>query len=192
MYSAITLIHILVAIILIISVLLQAGKNSGMGAAFGGSSGSVFGSRGPATIISRVTSVSAIIFMATSMSLSLSSRVGMGEKSVLDSVVTEESGSPAPVEATSPPNLPAPVPPTPVSTSESPAGDPANPSQPQPVVESSSLELSATGSNSSEATTAETNSSEPATPESVATPQSPATPEEAASPAPDGEEPTEN
>jgi preprotein translocase subunit SecG len=75
MSTFITSIHILVAVILMISVLLQTGKGSGLGAAFGGgSSGSVFGSRGPATFISRVTSVAAIVFMVTSFTLSISAQ----------------------------------------------------------------------------------------------------------------------
>ncbi|MDR3204926.1 MAG: preprotein translocase subunit SecG [Deltaproteobacteria bacterium] len=71
MSAAITSIHVMVAVILMVSVLLQTGKGSGLGAAFGGSSSSVFGSRGPATIISRVTSVAALIFMTTSLILSI-------------------------------------------------------------------------------------------------------------------------
>ncbi|MDR0621982.1 MAG: preprotein translocase subunit SecG [Deltaproteobacteria bacterium] len=71
MSSFITFLHIVVAVILMISVLLQTSKGSGMGAAFGGSSGSVFGSRGPATLIARVTTVAAIIFMVTSLTLSV-------------------------------------------------------------------------------------------------------------------------
>ncbi|MDR3134539.1 MAG: preprotein translocase subunit SecG [Deltaproteobacteria bacterium] len=71
MSAFITFIHVIVAIILMISVLLQTGKNSGMGAAFGGTSSSVFGARGPATLISRVTTMAAIIFMVTSLTLSV-------------------------------------------------------------------------------------------------------------------------
>ncbi|MDR1295819.1 MAG: preprotein translocase subunit SecG [Deltaproteobacteria bacterium] len=71
MSTFITTIHIIVAVILMISVLLQTGKGSGMGAAFGGSSSSVFGSRGPATFVSRVTAVAAVVFMITSFTLSI-------------------------------------------------------------------------------------------------------------------------
>ncbi|MDR1545540.1 MAG: preprotein translocase subunit SecG [Deltaproteobacteria bacterium] len=76
MSAAITTIHVTVAVILMISVLLQTGKGSGLGAAFGGSSSSVFGARGPATFISRVTSVAAVIFMATSLTLSIFAQSG--------------------------------------------------------------------------------------------------------------------
>ncbi|MDR2443859.1 MAG: preprotein translocase subunit SecG [Deltaproteobacteria bacterium] len=86
MTTAITTIHIVVAFILMISVLLQSGKGSGLGAAFGGGSSSVFGSRGPATLISRVTSVAAIIFMVTSLTLSIFAQGG----GPTGSVVTED------------------------------------------------------------------------------------------------------
>ncbi|MDR1657652.1 MAG: preprotein translocase subunit SecG [Deltaproteobacteria bacterium] len=86
MTSTVTAIHIFVAVILMISVLLQSGKGSGLGAAFGGSSSSVFGSRGPATLISRVTSVAAIIFMVTSLTLSIFAQGGSSS----GSVVTED------------------------------------------------------------------------------------------------------
>ncbi|MDR2349583.1 MAG: preprotein translocase subunit SecG, partial [Deltaproteobacteria bacterium] len=69
MESAVTAVHIAVAIILMISVLLQTGKGSGLGAAFGGSSSSVFGSRGPAGLIAKITAVAAVIFMVTSLTL---------------------------------------------------------------------------------------------------------------------------
>ena len=65
-----------VAVILVLTVLLQAGKGAGMGAAFGGSSGTVFGARGPATLISKITCGAAVIFMCTSLNLALSQRNG--------------------------------------------------------------------------------------------------------------------
>ncbi|MDR1109263.1 MAG: preprotein translocase subunit SecG, partial [Deltaproteobacteria bacterium] len=83
MSTLVTSVHVLVAFILIVSVLLQTGKGSGLGAAFGGSSSSVFGARGPATIISRVTSVAAIIFMVTSLTLSIFAHGGSRKGSVI-------------------------------------------------------------------------------------------------------------
>ncbi|MDR2456580.1 MAG: preprotein translocase subunit SecG [Deltaproteobacteria bacterium] len=92
MSTAITSIHVIVAIILMVSVLLQSGKGSGLGAAFGGSSSSVFGSRGPATLISRVTTVAAVIFMVTSMTLSIFAQGGGPSRSV----ITEDAPPPVP------------------------------------------------------------------------------------------------
>lgn len=65
------IIHILVCFFLIAVVLLQSGKGAEMGAAFGGSSQTLFGSRGAATFLSKMTTVSAIIFMLTSFSLAI-------------------------------------------------------------------------------------------------------------------------
>lgn len=109
-------IHITAAVILVLTVLLQAGKGSGMGAAFGGSSGTVFGARGPATLISKITCGAAIVFMITSLNLALS-QGGISKKG---SVMDEWSSVPA---ATSPAATPAPSSPmaTPVESLDEPA-----------------------------------------------------------------------
>ncbi|MFQ6112236.1 MAG: preprotein translocase subunit SecG [Nitrospinota bacterium] len=70
MVTGLTILHILVSLTLILIVLLQVGKGSSLGAAFGGgSSQTVFGGRGPASFLSKVTTVAAIIFMLTSLGL---------------------------------------------------------------------------------------------------------------------------
>lgn len=62
--------HVLLAVVLIVLVLLQHGKGADMGAAFGsGSAGSLFGASGSANFLSRVTSITAAMFFATSMGL---------------------------------------------------------------------------------------------------------------------------
>jgi len=66
----ITILHIVVCVVLVLVVLLQAGKGASMGAAFGGSSQTVFGSSGPGTFLSKMTTVVAAIFMLTALSLS--------------------------------------------------------------------------------------------------------------------------
>ncbi len=70
MQILITVTHVIVCVVLIMVVLLQAGKGASMGAAFGGSSQTVFGSSGPATFLSKMTTWIAIIFMLTSLALS--------------------------------------------------------------------------------------------------------------------------
>jgi preprotein translocase subunit SecG len=67
-----TVLHIAVSIILILVVLLQAGKGASMGAAFGGSSQTVFGSSGPGTFLGKMTTIVATVFMLTSLFLSYS------------------------------------------------------------------------------------------------------------------------
>lgn len=68
----VTALHVIVCIILILVILLQAGKGANMGAAFGGSSQTVFGSSGPAGFLGKMTTVVAILFMITSLTLSYS------------------------------------------------------------------------------------------------------------------------
>lgn len=64
------ILHIAACIALIIIVLLQRGKGAGMGAAFGGSSQTVFGSTGATSFLHKVTTLVAILFMVTSLTLS--------------------------------------------------------------------------------------------------------------------------
>ena len=56
-------IHIIVSLALICIVLLQHGKGAGIGAAFGGSSQTVFGSTGAAPFLAKLTAVAAVLFM---------------------------------------------------------------------------------------------------------------------------------
>jgi preprotein translocase subunit SecG len=68
--ALLTLIHIVVCFILIIAVLLQSGKAADLAGAFGGGgSQTVFGPRGAGTLLSKVTTVSAVIFMLSSLGL---------------------------------------------------------------------------------------------------------------------------
>lgn len=60
----------MVCFVLVLVVLLQAGKGASMGAAFGGSSQTVFGSSGPSTFLGKMTTWVAIVFMLTSLALS--------------------------------------------------------------------------------------------------------------------------
>ncbi|MCY3989414.1 MAG: preprotein translocase subunit SecG [Gammaproteobacteria bacterium] len=88
--------HVLVAALIIVFVLLQRGKGAETGAAFGsGASGTVFGARGSANFLSRVTAVLATLFFATSLILT-----GVGkprpEESLLDTI---EQVAPAEEEA---------------------------------------------------------------------------------------------
>ena len=110
-----TLLHIAVAFILILVVLLQTGKRADLAGAFGGGgSQTAFGARGAATLLSKVTTWSAVIFMATSLGLSLlGSGSGGGSESVLDSVPTPAAtapATPAPQQQPAPPPAPAPSP----------------------------------------------------------------------------------
>ena len=72
MYALVLTIHIIVCIFLIIVVLLQSGKAADLAGAFGGmGSQTAFGPRGSATLLSKATTISAVLFMITSLSLSM-------------------------------------------------------------------------------------------------------------------------
>ena len=72
MVILITIVHVIVCAFLIIVVLLQSGQSGDIAAAFGGmGSQTAFGPRGSATALSRATTWSAIIFMVTSITLSV-------------------------------------------------------------------------------------------------------------------------
>jgi preprotein translocase subunit SecG len=71
MTTFLMVLHIMVCLMLIVVVLLQRGKGSDIGAALGGgSSNTVFGSRGAGNFLTKLTSACAVIFMLTSLSLS--------------------------------------------------------------------------------------------------------------------------
>jgi preprotein translocase subunit SecG len=69
MIILVTVIHVLVCIGLILVVLLQTGKGAEVGAVFGGSSATIFGSSGAGNFLSRLTTGMAIVFMMTSLTL---------------------------------------------------------------------------------------------------------------------------
>jgi preprotein translocase subunit SecG len=68
-HYAILTVHILSCIFLVVVVLLQTGKGADMGAVFGGGSQTLFGSGGAGNFLTRLTTATAIVFMATSLVL---------------------------------------------------------------------------------------------------------------------------
>jgi preprotein translocase subunit SecG len=70
MLTAVAIVHIIVTIALIMIVLLQTGRGSEIGAAFGsGSSQTLFGSSGSTSFMTKLTTASVVIFMVTSLLL---------------------------------------------------------------------------------------------------------------------------
>lgn len=68
--TVVIVVHLLMALGLVGLVLIQQGKGSEAGASFGaGASGTVFGSQGSATFLSRVTGMLAAVFFVTSLGL---------------------------------------------------------------------------------------------------------------------------
>jgi preprotein translocase subunit SecG len=109
-YYLITTLHVIVCIILILVVLLQSGKGADLAGAFGGgATQTAFGSRGPASFLSKMTTVAAIIFMITSISLSTITINRSSAKSILET--TKGSARvPAKAPATQIPATNAPTP----------------------------------------------------------------------------------
>ncbi len=123
MWIALVIVHVLVGIALIGIVLLQTGKGADMGAAFGGSSQTLFGSAGPGTFLGKLTTVAAIIFMCTSLSLAyLSSGYRAGSSVMTGAGRQTEQRVPA---------GPSPLKPGPLMPQ--PPQAPAAPAAPQPV-----------------------------------------------------------
>ncbi|HET8759464.1 MAG TPA: preprotein translocase subunit SecG [Nitrospiria bacterium] len=107
----IIIVHVLVCLIMIGVILLQAGKGAEIGAAFGGSSQTIFGSRGATTFLSKLTIGAASLFMLTSLSLSILSNQRSVASSIIDALPPaattpapaspNAAGEPAPGEASS-------------------------------------------------------------------------------------------
>ncbi len=95
MVTLLIVIHIAVCFILIAIVLLQSGKGAELGAAFGGgSSHTLFGSRGAATFLNKMTTFAAILFMITSLTLAVVTAKG-GSVVKKPSVVDENKSVPS-------------------------------------------------------------------------------------------------
>lgn len=79
MDTLLTILHVAVCLLLIGIVLLQHGKGADVGATFGGSSQSLFGTEGPLPLLNKITTAVAVLFMVTSLTLAyLSSQEGSG------------------------------------------------------------------------------------------------------------------
>ncbi|NUN14404.1 MAG: preprotein translocase subunit SecG, partial [Myxococcales bacterium] len=69
-YTFIVILHVIVCLFLVLVVLLQSGRGGGIGAlGGGGGGGSVFGGRGGATFMSKLTSITAGLFLVLSVLL---------------------------------------------------------------------------------------------------------------------------
>lgn len=90
LYNIILVAHVLIAAVLIGLVLIQQGKGADAGAAFGsGASGTVFGSRGSASFLTRTTGVLATLFFITSLSLFTMANDLSKPESIVDTVTQE-------------------------------------------------------------------------------------------------------
>lgn len=103
----ITVTHILVSLALIFVVLLQKGSGADMGAAFGGSSQSVFGARGSGSFLGKMTAGLATVFMITSLSLAFFTTQKSANISVMEKAPITENAKPNAVEEPKGPPVPA-------------------------------------------------------------------------------------
>jgi len=124
-YLFVTL-YVIACFVLMIVILLQQGKGGDIASAFGGGGGSqtAFGARSGATVLSRTTAISAILFVIGALVLGIVGQNGPG------SVV----GGRIPQAAVLPTAAPAPVTPAPTAPAAAPQTPaPAAPAQPAPA-----------------------------------------------------------
>ncbi|OQX19884.1 MAG: preprotein translocase subunit SecG [Desulfobulbaceae bacterium A2] len=98
-------IHVLVCVFLIGIVLLQHGRGADIGASFGGSSQSLFGTEGPLPLLNKITTISAVVFMITSMALAYIS-TNKGAKTVMRDLPAVTAPAPEPAVPPGPVTIP--------------------------------------------------------------------------------------
>ncbi len=103
MYIFLIIIHVMVCFLMVGAILLQSGKGAEIGASFGGSSQTVFGSRGPANFLSKFTVAVAAVFMLTSLGLAILAKERSFSSTVID-LNKKETSQPA---TQTPPTAPA-------------------------------------------------------------------------------------
>ncbi len=101
MESVLITVHYLICFFLIIVILLQAGKGADIGAVFGGASQTMFGSRGPATFLNKITVFVAMGFLVTSIALAHLAKARTGT-SVIEKAPVTETAAPATQESGAP------------------------------------------------------------------------------------------
>lgn len=120
--------HVTVCFVLIIVIMLQSGNAADLAGAFGGAgSQTAFGPRGAATFLSRATTWCAIVFMMTSLTLSVKRNPNEGAStgSILEETQPANS-APAPAKPAAPP-VQIPIQPTQQTPSPAPSQQPAAP-----------------------------------------------------------------
>lgn len=133
MLAFFTTIHVLLCVFMIFVILLQPGKDAGMGAALGGGAAtSAFGGRGAVTFLGKVTAACAVAFFMTSLGLSL---VGLKTSAVTKSSLVakqHEEADKAKAEADAKAKEEANKAPAPAPTTVQ-QGDPTTPPAPTPA-----------------------------------------------------------
>ena len=118
--------HVLVCFVLVIVIMLQSGSAADLAGAFGGAgSQTAFGPRGAATFLSRATTWCAIVFMMTSLTLTIRRvpTASAGAGSVLEQT---QRSAPAPAKSAPAPPVQVPAPSSQAPAVPSPQPTPAN------------------------------------------------------------------
>lgn len=105
MIIAITIVHLIACVFLILVVLLQTGKGAEMGAVFGGGgSSTLFGASGAGNFLTKLTTGTAVVFFLTSLTLAYSS-IARTQKTVFDQPLPEPPPLAAPAAPGPPPAM---------------------------------------------------------------------------------------
>jgi len=98
MDTLLTIVHVVVCLFLVVIVLLQHGKGADIGATFGGSSQSLFGTEGPLPLLNKITTAAAVIFMLTSVTLAYISSQTSNTSVMSSAPITATAPAPAPAQ----------------------------------------------------------------------------------------------
>lgn len=123
-YFFLVTLHIVICGLLIVVIMLQSGEAADLAGAFGGAgSQTAFGPRGAATFLSKATTWCAIMFMLTSMALTMhvDNTVAATGTSVLQQFSKTSKSAPAPPAPTVPASAPAPAPAVPAPAPAAPS-----------------------------------------------------------------------
>jgi preprotein translocase subunit SecG len=109
LYGFLLFLHIIVSLGLIMTVLMQSSKGGGLAGTFGGSgiTGGIFGGRGAAPFLAKATTVFAILFMLTSLSLNYV-HPGGSKESVFERTMGPANAGSSPAVTDKMPAIPAP------------------------------------------------------------------------------------
>ena len=92
MFILLVIVHLVVCLFLVGVVLVQQGKSADLAGAFGGQgSQTAFGPRGAATLLTRLTAWGAVIFMVTSIALTVAMSRSSSNRSVLSNVPSQSA-----------------------------------------------------------------------------------------------------
>lgn len=120
MYGLLIGIFVVVSVLLVFVILIQSSKGGGLAGTFGGmdAMGSVFGGRGSAPFLTKITSILAAVFLLISLILGLTTRGTLDQRSLVERERERRMSSPArtlpevasPGQSTQPQQTPQPAP----------------------------------------------------------------------------------